>query len=68
MWNLLNCYLSGRHEFSVWSEPGAIFLRCIHCGKRSSGWSIGAAAHLHVSPQKRPTARWRRNHVESRTV
>jgi hypothetical protein len=36
-----NCYLSGRHEFSVGCEPGAIFLRCVHCGRRSSGWSLG---------------------------
>jgi hypothetical protein len=45
MWNWFNCYLSGRHEFGVWCEPGAIFLRCIHCGKRSSGWEI------HAKPQ-----------------
>jgi len=40
MWSLFNCYLSGRHEFNVWCEPGAIFLRCIHCGRRSSGWAV----------------------------
>ena len=40
MWNLLNCYLSGRHDYGMWCEPGAIFLRCIHCGKRSSGWTV----------------------------
>jgi hypothetical protein len=40
MWNLFNCYLSGRHDYGMWCEPGAIFLRCIHCGKRSSGWSV----------------------------
>ena len=40
MWNWLNCYLSGRHDFGVSCEPGAIFLRCIHCGKRSSGWEL----------------------------
>jgi hypothetical protein len=40
MWNLFNCYLSGRHEFGVWCEPGAIFLRCVHCGRRSSGWEL----------------------------
>jgi hypothetical protein len=45
MWNWFNCYLSGRHDFGVWCEPGAIFLRCIHCGKRSNGWAIEA----HVS-------------------
>ena len=42
MWNWFNCYLSGRHEFGVWCEPGAIFLRCVHCGRRSTGWAIGA--------------------------
>lgn len=50
MWNWFNCYLSGRHEYGVWCEPGSIFLRCVHCGKRSPGWAIGAhgdAAHEH---------------------
>ena len=28
MWNWFNCYLSGRHEYGMWCEPGAIFLRC----------------------------------------
>jgi len=41
MWNLFNCYLSGRHDYAMWCEPGQIFLRCMHCGKRSSGWSVG---------------------------
>lgn len=40
MWNWFNCYLSGRHEYGMWCEPGAIFLRCVHCGRRSSGWSV----------------------------
>jgi len=40
MWNLFNCYLSGRHDYGMWCEPGAIFLRCMHCGKRSSGWAV----------------------------
>ena len=40
MWNLVSCYLSGRHDFGMWCEPGTIFLRCVHCGKRSSGWSL----------------------------
>jgi hypothetical protein len=43
MWNWFNCYLSGRHDFGIWCEPGAIFLRCVHCGRRSSGWSLNAA-------------------------
>jgi hypothetical protein len=40
MWNWFNCYLSGRHDFGIWCEPGAIFLRCVHCGKRSNGIAI----------------------------
>jgi hypothetical protein len=40
MWNLFNCYLSGHHDYGMWCEPGTIFLRCIYCGKRSSGWSL----------------------------
>jgi len=42
MWSWFNCYLSGRHEYGMWCEPGAIFLRCIQCGRRSSGWSLDA--------------------------
>jgi hypothetical protein len=48
MWHWFNCYLSGRHEFGVWCEPGSIFLRCAHCGKRSSGWAIDAQTHAHA--------------------
>ena len=48
IWNLFNCYLSGRHDYGMWCEPGQIFLRCMHCGKRSPGWEVerkpGAAA------------------------
>ncbi len=40
MWNWLSCYLSGRHEFGVSCEPDAIFLRCVHCGRRSQGWAL----------------------------
>ena len=40
MWNWFNCYLSGRHDYGMWCEPGAIFLRCVHCGRRSSGWAL----------------------------
>ena len=42
MWNLINCYLAGRHDYGMWCEPGAMFLRCVHCGKRSGGWSVEA--------------------------
>jgi hypothetical protein len=50
MWNWFNCYLSGRHEFGVWCEPGAIFLRCVHCGRRSSGWAVEAKPHVPIRP------------------
>ena len=45
MWNLFNCYLSGRHDYGMWCEPGAIFLRCVHCGKRSPGWAVEGRGH-----------------------
>ncbi len=50
MWNLFNCYMSGRHDYGMWCEPGAIFLRCVHCGKRSSGWAVEAKPHKAVGP------------------
>jgi hypothetical protein len=53
MWNWFNCYLSGRHEYAPWCEPGTIFLRCMHCGRRSSGWAIDAKPHAHPTT---PTA------------
>lgn len=49
MWNWFNCYLSGRHEYGPWCEPGTIFLRCMHCGRRSSGWAIDAKSHVHTT-------------------
>ena len=46
MWNLFSCYLSGQHDFGVRCEPGEIYLRCIHCGRRSPGWAMkGAEPH-----------------------
>jgi len=50
MWNWFNCYLSGRHDFSAWCEPGAIFLRCVHCGKRTTGWDVNTKIHAHPQP------------------
>jgi hypothetical protein len=43
MWDWISCHLCGRHEYCVCPEPGTVFLRCIHCGRRSNGWSLGAA-------------------------
>ena len=60
MFNWFNCYLSGRHEFGVWCEPGAIFLRCLHCGRRSSGWSLGEKT------QSVPTTAVTRDDVDGR--
>jgi hypothetical protein len=42
MWDLIHCYLSGRHDNGIWCESGEMFLRCVHCGKRSSGWAVEA--------------------------
>jgi hypothetical protein len=58
MWNWFNCYLSGRHEYGMWCEPGAIFLRCMHCGRRSSGWSLHAKSQTAMTSPKKtaPTA------------
>jgi hypothetical protein len=53
MWNWFNCYLSGRHEYGMWCEPGTIFLRCVHCGRRSSGWALdGKAARASITRPK----------------
>jgi len=41
--NLFYCYLSGHHDFGVRCDPGEIYLRCIHCGRRSAGWAISGA-------------------------
>lgn len=54
MWKWFNCYLSGRHDFGMWCEDGAIFLRCLHCGKRSHGFSIDSK--LQARPIKPPVA------------
>jgi hypothetical protein len=40
MLKTFGCYLAGSHDYSVWCEPGAIYLRCANCGKRSPGWSF----------------------------
>ena len=56
MWNWLNCYLSGRHDFGVTCSSGSIFLSCIHCGKRSNGWAVHdePAALVAVVPARVP--------------
>ena len=58
IWNWFNCYLSGRHDYGMWCEPGAIFLRCVHCGRRSPGWSVSGKESpvSHPKPIKAPMA------------
>ena len=56
MWNWLNCYLSGRHDFGVTCSSGSIYLRCIHCGKRSNGWEVHNE-HAALVPVTAPVAR-----------
>jgi hypothetical protein len=46
MWNLISCYVTG-HDYSVSCESGAIFLRCLICGRRSQGWVVCAKSHDH---------------------
>jgi len=45
MWDVIHCNLSGRHDYGIWCESGEMFLRCVHCGKRSSGWAVEAKFH-----------------------
>jgi hypothetical protein len=56
MWNWFNCYLSGRHEYGMWCEPGTIFLRCMHCGRRSSGWSLHPRTNAVIASPKKMAA------------
>ena len=37
---LAELLLAGRHDFGVTCSSGSIFLRCLHCGKRSNGWAV----------------------------
>jgi hypothetical protein len=60
MWNFFNCYLSGRHDYGMWCEPGQIFLRCVHCGKRSPGWAVERKPVPVAVPRLTPAATARR--------
>jgi hypothetical protein len=59
MWNWFSCYLSGRHQYGVWCEPGAVFLRCAYCGKRSSGWSLAKTPKHQPAAVNAPPSRTR---------
>ena len=45
MWSWFTCYMSGRHDYGMWCESGAMFLRCVNCGKRSAGWAVDAKTY-----------------------
>ena len=50
MWDWLNCHLFGRHETGIWCDEGTIYLRCLHCGKRSRGWEVTHASAAPLQP------------------
>jgi hypothetical protein len=52
----ITCYLSGKHDFQVACAPGAIFLRCNQCGRRSNGWSLIHDAALEPAAVRIPPA------------
>jgi hypothetical protein len=54
MWNWFNCYLSGRHAYGITCSDGSIYLRCIHCGKRSEGWNVHGQRPQTIAPAHRP--------------
>jgi hypothetical protein len=39
MWSWIACYVSG-HDYAVSCQDGAMFLRCVLCGRRSQGWTV----------------------------
>jgi hypothetical protein len=59
MWRWFNCYLSGRHQYGMWCEPGNIFLRCVHCGRRSPGWALDGKKAAAPRAQAKPHAHLR---------
>jgi hypothetical protein len=56
MWNWFNCYVSGRHDYSIWCEPNVIYLRCVHCGRRSNGLNLKEAP-VESAPPPTPISR-----------
>ncbi len=60
MYKWITCYLTGNHAFQVACEPGAIFLRCHHCGRRSNGWELQREQGLQPAQIRVPDATRRR--------
>jgi hypothetical protein len=44
MWSWIFCHVVG-HDYSVSCDGGAMFLRCIACGRRSHGWTVHEHGH-----------------------
>src|SRR5215208_2321124 len=40
MWKFVRCRLFRGHDFQMRRDPGALFLQCTHCGRRSEGWQL----------------------------
>jgi len=47
MWSWIFCYVTG-HDYSVSCDGGAMFLRCMCCGRRSNGWVVHDDDHAHA--------------------
>ena len=47
MWSWICCYVTG-HDYSVSCDDGAIFLRCLVCGRRSPGLVVHHNGHTHA--------------------
>ena len=58
MFKRLGCYLAGLHAYDVRCAPGAIYLHCAHCGRRSEGWQLAATPQVTVTaPREAPSPR-----------
>jgi hypothetical protein len=44
MWSWISCYVTG-HDYSICCDHGAMFLKCLVCGRRSQGWVVHGHAH-----------------------
>jgi hypothetical protein len=40
MWKPFKCRLFGEHDYQLCREPGALYLECVRCGRRSHGWEL----------------------------
>ena len=47
MWSWILCYVMG-HDYSVTCHSGAMYLRCMACGRRSHGWVVKDQHEVHA--------------------